>query len=317
MYSVAPFFVRANACRRVLARRFLFVISVVLVEQASCVFAAPDADRLAHELFGPTINVLTVDAKISGPEGAISEYNSKDSDIKTGSKSGVAFKTGGSASPSAPGDELLSKLIGQPTAEAATLTVQFRPTFPRKTVRLKITMVSEENAERLQQGFDDVFAASLDGKLIAFVTAADTKEPTDRQKAENPRAPRMVSLSEPMTISSAQLHLLKISIASVGDANGPSTAIVNFEGEAEHETYFPILAGAPLTTPHQPETPVDPELFKKAAVPPWKSAPPTPPEMIQRGGPVPVPDRSSSLVNLLIGCIFLALLSNRKSRSAA
>ena len=306
-----------NACRRALARPFLFLLSVVLVKQASCVFAAADANQLAHELFGPTINALTVDAKISGPEGAISQYSSKDSDIKTGSKSGVAFKTGGGASSSAPGDESLSQLIGQPTAEAATLTVQFRPTFPRKTIRLKITMVSEENADRLQHGFDDVFAASLDGKMIAFVTAADTKEPTDQQKAENPNAPRTVTLSEPMTISNAQLHLLKISIASVGDANGPSTAIVSFEGEAELETYFPIVAAAPPAIPELPETPVDPEPFKKAAVPPWKSAPPTPPEMIQRGDPVPVPDRTSSLVNLLIGSIFLALLSNRKSQKAA
>lgn len=307
---------------RASVRWFLFTslfVSALLNKASNSV--APDAHTLAHELFGPTINALTVDAQISGPEGAISPFSSKDSDIKTGSKSGVAFKTGGSssASSSAPGDESLSKLIGKPTAEAATLTVQFRPTFPRKTVRLKITMVSEENADRLQQGFDDVFAASLDGKLIAFVTAADTKEPTDQQKAENPRAPRMVSLSEPMTISNAQLHLLKISIASVGDGNGPSTAIVSFEGEGEHETYFPIVAGAPLVIPEQPETPVDPEPepFKKSFFPPWKSAPPTPPEMIQRGDPVPVPDRTSSLVSLLIGCILLALLSNRKSQSAA
>ena len=294
---------------------FLFVGAVF--NEAKNVFAAADARMLAHELFGPAINAVTVDAKISGPEGAISQYNSQDSDVETGSKSGVAFTTGGSASTSAPGDEQLSKLIGKPTAEAATMTVQFRPTVPRKTVRLKITMVSEEKAERLQQGFDDVFAASLDGKMVAFVRAADTHEPTDQQKAENPNAPRRVSLSEPLTVSNAKLHLLKISIASVGDANGPSTAIVNFDGEAEPEIYFPLsTGGVPPTTPEQAEIHDQPEVPKIGIVPPWTpgiEAPPSPPAILEGGNPTPVPDGSSSLVNLLIGCIFLALLSNAKN----
>lgn len=281
------------------------------------VLAAMDADALAHDLFGPTVNALTVDARISGLPGAISSYSSKKSGIKTGSKSGVVFKTGGCASQFAPGDETLSTLIGKATTEAATLTVQFRPTIPRKTVRIKITMVSEEKPERLQQGFDDVFAASLDGKMIAFVRAADTKEPTDRQKADNPNALRSVSLSEPINLSNGQLHLLKIAIASVGDASGPSTAVVSFEGEPESELVSPLLAYDPPTTVDHPGEPDQPQFIKKSTIPPWQpvSAPPPPTEIFQHY-PVAVPDRSSSLFTLLTGCICLTLFRYRTSPSA-
>jgi hypothetical protein len=317
-----------KSSRRASVRWILFsLLAAVLINTANTASAPSAADVLARELFGPAINAITLDAKITGPAGAVSQYSSKESQVKTGSKSGVVFTTGGSGFPSAPGDDLLSELIGKPTAGAATLTVQFRPTTPRKTVRLKVTLVSEEKPERLQQGFDDVFAASLDGQLIAFVRAADTKEPTDEQKAENPQAPRTVSLSEPIALSNANLHLLKLSIASVGDGNGPSTAIVSFDAEPEPDIFPPVFSTAfPITTPEPPgvvdppDQPDDPELPKKALLPPWTpfvSAPPTPPTIIEGEYPVPVPDRSSSLGALVMGCISLALLSNRKRRLAS
>src|ERR1041385_4632243 len=80
--------------------QFLALLTFLLSAQAAHVEATRDPNRLVHELFAPSANVVAVNAAVSGPADAIAIFSGDDKDSSMGSKSGIVLSTGDATSQS-------------------------------------------------------------------------------------------------------------------------------------------------------------------------------------------------------------------------
>jgi hypothetical protein len=157
------------------------VLAPLVVSPFDAVSASVLTDALLLNGTGLTIVGSPLFAGAPGQAGTYSGFNFNSGATTLTMPNGVLLTTGNATDAalpndfdddvgrdlSVPGNSDLDLLSGEPTEDAAALTIHFTATSETKAIRFEFVFSSEEFPEFVGSSFNDVFAVFLDGEQIS------------------------------------------------------------------------------------------------------------------------------------------------------